>query len=56
MKDKNFVNTFLAFMADPAGLTIKEIKAELKKMGIDYRGLKKRMKQIMKENKQKRVG
>lgn len=51
-KDKRFVNTFLAFMADPEGLKTREIKVELKKMKIDYKKLKKRMKQIIKENKQ----
>lgn len=51
MKDKNFINTFLAFIADPAGLTTKEIKAELKRMKIDYKKLRREMKEIMKENK-----
>lgn len=49
-----FVDSLFSFLADPEGLTQKEICSDLKKLGISPRKLKKRMKRIIKESKKRR--
>lgn len=50
-----FIDSLFNFLADPEGLTQKEICSDLKKLGISPRKLKERMKRIIKENKKKRT-
>ena len=53
MNAEKFIDSLFNFLADPEGLTQKEICSELEEHGIDTKKLKERVKKIIKEHGEK---